>query len=134
LNIAGGEISRQARNDSGEIILPGWVDEEDLPYLLSGAELFVFPSFYEGFGIPILEALACGVPVLASDIPALREIGGEAVNFFNPNSPEEMAEGIYNILSDDKLKNDLRERGLMRVQKFSWEKCARETMERLKSL
>src|SRR3989339_716774 len=134
LNIAGGEISRQARNDSGEIILPGWVDEEDLPYLLSGAELFVFPSFYEGFGIPILEAMASGTLVLASDIPALREIGGEAVNFFNPNSPEEMAERIYNILSDDKLKNDLLERGLAPAQKFSWEKCARETMERLKSL
>jgi len=122
----------EGRGLQREIILPGWVDEEDLPFLLSGAELFVFPSFYEGFGIPILEAMALGTPVLASDIPVLREISGEAVNFFNPNSPEEMAEGIYKILSDDKLKNYMREMGLMQAQKFSWEKCARETMEALK--
>jgi glycosyltransferase involved in cell wall biosynthesis len=129
MNMARGEISPFGRNDSEEIIAPGWVVEEDLPYLLSAAEAFIYPSFYEGFGIPILEAMACGTPVIASDIPALREIGGEAAHFVNQNSPEEIAEGIYKVLTDENLKNDLREGGLEQVKKFSWEKCVRETMK-----
>lgn len=121
----------ERNNANSEIITPGWVDEEDLPYLLSSAELFVYPSFYEGFGIPILEAMATGVPVLASNIPALREVGGEAAYFIDPNSPEKIAEGIYKILSAENLKKDLIKNGLEQAQKFSWEKCARETIKLL---
>jgi len=121
-------------NLHGEVIMPGWVRENDLPYLISGAEFFAFPSFYEGFGIPVLEAMACGTPVVCSDIPALREVAGGSVYFVDPYSPENMAEGLARVLDDEKLKDDLRMRGLRRVEQFSWEKCARETWEVIKSL
>jgi glycosyltransferase involved in cell wall biosynthesis len=112
-----------------EVIIPGWVDVEDLPYLLSGAEIFVFPSFYEGFGIPVLEAMATGTPTVISDIEAHREIAGEAAYFVDPLKPEEIAAGIFRVLNDESLKEELKIRGLAQVQKFSWEKCARETLQ-----
>jgi glycosyltransferase involved in cell wall biosynthesis len=117
-----------------EVIMPGWVDERDLPYLISGAKLFVFPSFYEGFGIPVLEAMACGTPTVVSGIPALREVAGKAAYFFDPYSPENIAEGINRVLGDEHLQEDLKIRGLARAQDFSWEKCARETWEVIRNV
>lgn len=117
-----------------EVIMTGWVPREDLPYLVSGASAFVFPSFYEGFGIPILEAMACGTPVVASGIPALREVAGEAAYLVDPYSLENIAEGINRVLTDEHLREGLKIRGLARVQDFSWEKCARETWKVLDSL
>ncbi len=119
---------------SSDVIMPGWVEENDLPYLISGAKLFVFPSFYEGFGIPILEAMACGTPVICSGIPALREVAGEAAYFIDPYSVENIAEGINRVLSEEHLQECLKIRGLARVEDFSWEKCARETWKILESL
>lgn len=121
-------------NLHNEIIMLGWVDEADLPYLMAGAKLFVFPSFYEGFGIPVLEAMACGVPVVASDIPALREVAGEAAYFIDSYSPENIAEGISLVLGDEHLQEDLKIHGLARAEDFSWEKCAKETWEVLESI
>ena len=121
-------------NLSGEIVMPGWVPEDDLPYLMAGAVAFVFPSFYEGFGIPILEAMACGTPVVCSGIPALREVAGEAAYRVDPYSVENIAEGIDRVLTDEHLREDLKIRGLARAQDFSWEKCARETWEVLENL
>ncbi|MFC1612834.1 glycosyltransferase family 4 protein [Patescibacteria group bacterium] len=112
-----------------DIIELGWTDQEDLPYLLAGAELFTFLSFYEGFGIPVLEAMACGVPVLASDIPALREVASDVALFVNPNEPKEIADGILKLLSDEKLRCAMVKGGLEQAQKFSWEKCGRESLE-----
>lgn len=117
-----------------EVIMPGWVGHDDLPYLMSGASAFVFPSFYEGFGIPVLEAMACGTPVVASGIPALREVAGEAAYLVDPYSSENMAEGISRVLTDDHLREDLKIRGLDRARQFSWERCARETWKVLESL
>lgn len=117
-----------------EVVMPGWVDEVDLPYLISGARIFTFPSFYEGFGIPILEAMACGTPVVCSDIPALREVAGEAAYFIDPYSVENIAEGINRVLSDEHLQEDLKIRGFARAQDFSWGRCARETLEILRSV
>lgn len=111
-----------------EVILPGWVDEEDLPLLINGADLFIFPSFYEGFGIPVLEAMACGTPVVASDIESIRETANEAVYFVDPWKPENIAAGIARVLSDESLREELKIRGLAQVEKFSWEKCAKETL------
>lgn len=119
-------------NLQGDVIMPGWVAREDLPYLMNGAKLFVLPSFYEGFGIPILEAMACGTPVVAAGIPALREVAGEAAYLVDPYSPENMAEGVNRVLTDDHLREDLKIRGLDRARQFSWTRCARETWEVLK--
>lgn len=121
-------------NLSDEIIMPGYVAREDLPYLMSGARVFVFPSFYEGFGIPVLEAMACGTPVVASGIPALREVAGEAAYLVDPYFSENIAEGINRVLTDEHLRENLKIRGLDRAKQFSWEKCARETWKVLESL
>ncbi len=126
-------IKAIADNDlQNDVIMPGWVAREDLPYLMNGAALFVFPSLYEGFGIPILEAMACGTLVVASGIPALREVAGEAAYLVDPYSPENMAEGINRVLTDEHLREDLKIRGLERARQFSWERCAKETWEVLR--
>lgn len=117
-----------------EVIMPGWIDEEDLPFLINGADLFIFPSFYEGFGIPILEAMACGTPVVAADIEPLREVAEEAAYFVDPWKPENIAAGIARVLSDKFLREELKVRGLAQTQKFSWEKCARETLRVIQQL
>jgi glycosyltransferase involved in cell wall biosynthesis len=117
-----------------EVTMPGWVGREDLPYLMNGATSFIFPSFYEGFGIPILEAMASGTPVVCSGIPALREVAGEAAYFVDPYEPKNIAEGIARVLGDDHLKEDLKIRGLDRASQFSWERCARETWKVLKNV
>ncbi len=109
------------------------IGEEDLPYLMSGAAAFIFPSFYEGFGIPVLEAMACGTPVVASGIPALREVAGEAAYLVDPYSIENIAEGISRVLTDEHLQEDLKIRGLDRAGQFSWARCARATHEVLKN-
>jgi len=121
-------------NLSDQVVMPGWVGEDDLPYLISGAAAFIFPSFYEGFGIPILEAMACGTPVVASGIPAIREVAGEAAYLIDPYSPENIAEGISRVLTDENLREDLKIRGLDRAKQFSWARCAKETYEVLKSV
>jgi glycosyltransferase involved in cell wall biosynthesis len=112
----------------------GWVDKFDVPLLLRHAEVFVFPSLYEGFGIPLLEALASGCPVIASDIPALREVGGRAVSYVNPLDVENMAQKIIHLFENKELQNEYRNFGLEQVQKYSWKKTAEETWEILKNV
>jgi len=117
--------------DSGienDVVELGWTDEEDIPYLLAGAEVFAFLSFYEGFGIPILEAMACGVPVLSSDIPPLREVAADAALFADPAKPKEIADAMLKLLGNENLRDEMVKRGLERVEKFSWERCARESL------
>jgi glycosyltransferase involved in cell wall biosynthesis len=117
-----------------DVIMSGWVEEEDMPYLYNGAKVFVFPSLHEGFGIPIIEALACGAPIATSDLPVLREVAGNAVLYFDNNSKNDMADKLYSLLTDQDLRAALIKRGLERCQDFSWEKSARETLEVIKSL
>lgn len=117
-----------------EVIIPGWVEEEDMPYIFNGAVAFVFPTLHEGFGIPILQAFACGVPVIASDIPVLRETTGDAVYFFNNKEKETLGRAIEKITQDENLRKDLIEKGLKRAQDFSWRKCAQETLEVIKNI
>ena len=113
-----------------EVILPGFVAEEDKAALMAGAEIFCFPSFYEGFGIPILEAMAVGLPVIASDIAPHREIAGEAALFFNPDVAGELAEKLREILRNDTLRNNLIIESRVQIQKFSW----RETAEKMRGI
>jgi len=117
-----------------KVVMPGWIDEEDMPYVYSGADAFVFPSKYEGFGIPLLQAMACGLPVMVSDIPVLRETAGEAALFFNPCDCVAMSEVMKRIVTDQALRQDLIEKGQERVKNFSWEKCARQTWEEIKNV
>lgn len=103
--------------------------EEDRACLYGGAEVFVFPSLYEGFGIPVLEAMACGTPVVASDIEPLKEISSEAALFFKVEDAENLAEKIKGILENQEFRRELIIRGLERVKNFSWRKCAAKTLE-----
>lgn len=116
-------------NSKNEVIFMGYVNEDKKGELLKNAEVFVFPSFYEGFGIPVLEAQAVGVPVVASNISSLPEILRDSALLVNPYKPKEIAEAIYKIISNPELKESLIKKGYENVKRFSWEKCARETFE-----
>ncbi|MBK7895333.1 MAG: glycosyltransferase family 4 protein [Anaerolineaceae bacterium] len=105
----------------------GYVPQEDLPGLYSLATVFAFPSLYEGFGLPPLEAMACGTPVLTSQDSAMAEICGEAALLVDPHAAEAIADGLATLLQDGDLRDCLRQRGLLRVQHYSWERTARET-------
>ncbi|HWP46757.1 MAG TPA: glycosyltransferase family 1 protein [Candidatus Limnocylindrales bacterium] len=111
-----------------EVIFTGYVPDEDLPYLYNGAELFVFPSLYEGFGLPVLEAMACGTPVVTSKVSSLPEIVGEAGKLINPYDPRSIAEGISEVLTNQTLRQSMIEKGLQRAHLFSWQRTAAETL------
>jgi alpha-1,3-rhamnosyl/mannosyltransferase len=104
------------------------VSEADLPALYSGADCFVFPSFYEGFGLPPLEAMACGTPVLCANVSSLPEVVGRAALLVDPSSVTDMARGLRTLLTNPSLRDDLRQRGLQRAETFSWQRTARETL------
>lgn len=117
-------------NNLGQsLIMPGWVAEEDMPAIFSAAEAFIFPTLHEGFGIPVIQAMACGVPTLVSDLPVLREIAGEAAFYFNPRNRLEMAESLSDIFQNRDLRQALSLKGLEQAQKFNWEKSAQETLK-----
>lgn len=109
------------------IIYTGFVSDEELVSLYKNAQCFVLPSFSEGFGIPLLEAMACGCPVVSSNKTALPEIGGDAALYFNPNNVVEISEKIQLILNDQKLRQQLKTKGTARYKQFSWEALAKET-------
>lgn len=105
----------------------GYVDDEDLPALYSACEIFVYPSYYEGFGLPPLEAMACGAPVVTSDTSSLPEVVGKAGVMFNPHEPLELAQVLANLLNDKNQCRHFRQAGLERAKQFSWERAAHET-------
>lgn len=120
-------------NYKDSIIETGWVDEADLPYLFKLAKVFVFPSLYEGFGLPILESLSSYTPVVAGKGSCLEEIGSEACKYVDPFNTNEIALGIIESLENNSLTEEKKEKGLQRAKDFSWEKCALETLEFLSS-
>lgn len=120
-----GAIRRLGLQDRVRIL--GYVPDDELPALYGGATMFVYPSLYEGFGLPPLEAMACGVPVLTSDVASLPEVVGDAALLVDPYSVEELAEGMRRLWDDGALRSDLSRRGLERARGFSWERTARET-------
>lgn len=105
------------------------VSDDDLANLYAGAEMFIFPSLHEGFGLPTLEAFACGCPALLSDTPVMREIAGDAAIYFHPKSASELRAAARKVLEDSDLKNTLVSRGLKRVSEFSWQKTGKATVE-----
>lgn len=111
------------------IVTTGYVQQQDLPYIYSGAEVFAYPSLYEGFGLPPLEALCCGVPVVVSNTSSLPEVVGDAGLYCDPYSVESIKDGISNILKDKVLKNKLSRKGIMRAEMFSWRDTAKKVVE-----
>ena len=109
------------------VILPGFVPDEHLPAVYAGAQALVFPSLYEGFGLPTLEAMACGTPVACSDTASLPEVGGDAALYFDPTSEDAIVETLRRLLSDADLQDELARRGLERAAHFSWDRVAAET-------
>lgn len=115
-------------NLTEKVIFTGFVSDEDLAALYNAATLLVFPSFEEGFGLPAMEAMACGTPVAASNSSSLPEVLGEAGRFFDPRNAENMNGVINEILSDDETLKQMKTSGLNRAQKFTWQKAARDTV------
>lgn len=121
------EVGRLHLND--DVIVLGYLPYDDLPYLYNLARLLVFPSLHEGFGIPLVEAMACGCPVTCSNVASFPEVTGDAALTFDPDSAEDMAEKIWILWSNDSLRLDLKTKGLDRVGLFSCENMARQTMD-----
>lgn len=128
------DLERKARelgveNDFFNI---GYISEEDLPPLYSLAEIFLFPSIWEGFGLPALEAMACGTPVVASNTSSLPEVIGEAGIMVDPKNTTSIAEALYRILNDKTLRDELSEKGIQQARKFSWRTAAVKLLETFK--
>jgi alpha-1,3-rhamnosyl/mannosyltransferase len=112
------------------VLLTGYVSDESLPHIYAAAEAFVFPSFYEGFGLPVLEAMAAGCPVVASDASSLKEVVGKAGITLDPTGPaEEWSRSIATVLSSAELRRQLRESGFLQAGRYTWDECAMLTGE-----
>jgi len=129
-------IEECSKNFDGEKTIKylGYVPAEDKYALLKNASCFVFPSLYEGFGLPVLEALSLGVPTITSKISSLPEIARDVAVLVDPNNTEKISEGMRKILANKKFRDELSRKGAERAKNFSWEKCARETLEVYKSV
>jgi glycosyltransferase involved in cell wall biosynthesis len=117
-----------------DIVYTGYVIGDELVPLFSGAEFFVMPSLYEGFGMTVLEAFATKTPAIISNVSSLPEIAGDAALLVNPLDVDEISEAIWEFSQNEQLREKYRQRGMDQVKKFDWEKCARETLEVYKSL
>ena len=124
-----GELVERAR--SADVILTGFVAQEDLPALYREAIMLVYPSLYEGFGLPLLEAMACGTPVVTSNRASLPEVGGEAALMVDPTDVGEIAEAIAQLMDDKSLQNRLRQAGLGRAEEFTWTRTAQRLLASL---
>jgi glycosyltransferase involved in cell wall biosynthesis len=126
-----GEVKRQIEA-SGEIadriVVTGKVPDEELPVLYSGAEAFLFPSFYEGFGIPILEAMKCSTPVITSNVSSMPEVAGDAAIIIDPHDNDALCQAMLDILEDGGLALELSLKGIARARDFTWERCADMTV------
>jgi glycosyltransferase involved in cell wall biosynthesis len=114
---------------SADVELRGWVSADELAALYDGASAYVFPTLFEGFGLPVLEAMARGCPVLGSDIPVLREVGGDDMAYFDPNDPESMAAAVRALLADPDAQTTMATAGRKRAATFSWKRTADATAE-----
>lgn len=116
-------------SETNRIFRGGFIEEEDLPVIYNLADAFLYPSLYEGFGLPILEAQACGCPVITSNVSSMPEIAGEGAVLVDPYKVEEIADSISKIISDNNLRNDIILKGFSNCEKFSWKRCAEETLK-----
>src|SRR3990172_10920601 len=111
-----------------DVLFLGWLPFEDIPLIYCASEVFVFPSLHEGFGIPLLEAMSCGVPVACSGIEPIKEIAGDAALFVDPYNPMSIAEGILSMLEDGLLRQKLIDKGFKRAKEFTWGNTALRTL------
>ena len=112
-----------------DVVWTGYVPEQEMPGLINGATAFVMPSLYEGFGMPVLEAMACGVPVICSNAASLPEVVGDAAILVNPTNVREMADAMRNVLADSTLSQSLQAKGRAQAQRFSWERAAQQLLD-----
>jgi len=112
-----------------KVLFTGYVPYDDLPYFYNAADIFVYPSLYEGFGLPTLEAMCCGTPTITSNVSSLPEVVGDGALMINPFDTEELSKAMAEVLEKDDLKADLINRGLKRAENFKWEKTAQETLK-----
>jgi glycosyltransferase involved in cell wall biosynthesis len=126
-----GALASEARAlmRAGLLRMTGYVPRSDLPALYGGASVFAYPSLYEGFGLPVLEALACGAPALTSNCSSLPEVAGDAALLLDPTSTEALAAGLYALLTDAPRADDLRRRGPAQAARFTWEAAAEATLQ-----
>jgi len=117
-----------------DILFPDWIDQADMPAVLSLADLYLYPSNLEAFPIPLTEAMACGTPILTSNVNGLKEIAGEAALLIDPADTDSIASGIAQILSDHDLRDSLSRKGLERSALLTWDRCAQNTLAVLESL
>jgi glycosyltransferase involved in cell wall biosynthesis len=119
---------------NGSVKYYDYAPKEDLPYLYAGAKLLTLPALYEGFGLPPLEAMASGVPVVVSNVSSLPEVVGDAGVLVDPNSAESISKGLLEVLTDNNLRQQMITKGLERAKQFTWENTARKTLEVFESL
>lgn len=124
------QVNREASND---VLWTGFLPDEDLPSLYSGAEAFLFPSLYEGFGLPVLEAMSCGTPVFASNRGAIPEVGGSAISYFNPSSEAEIRIVLGQILEGGLNRQEMIKQGISQASRFDWEASAASIFSLLSS-
>jgi glycosyltransferase involved in cell wall biosynthesis len=138
--IAGGrgwlyeDILAEAQRHGDRVRVLGFVDDADLPALLRNAALFAFPSLYEGFGLPVLEAMACGVPAVCSSTSSLPEVGGDAALMVDPLDVDALAQAMARVLGDAGLRREMVDRGLAQAKRFTWEKAARQLLDSFEAL
>lgn len=106
----------------------GYIDANDICAVYSGASVFAYPSLYEGFGLPILEAMSCGAPVITSNTSSMPEVAGDAARLIDPLNAEELASALEAVLDNETLRAEMKKKGLARAASFSWDRCARETL------
>jgi len=116
-------------NMEKDIIFTGYVHDNELPFLYSAAELFICPSLYEGFGLPVLEAMACGVSVVTSNVSSLPEVAGDAAILVDPYDVEAIAKAMEQVLEDSNLRKEMIEKGFERAEKFSWQDTVKKTLD-----
>ena len=117
-----------------KVIFPGFIEMSHIPYIYNAAKLFVYPSFYEGFGLPPVEAMACGTPVVTSNSTSIPEIVGDAAILMDPYDVDDLCEKMYLVLTNKELKDSLVSKGLSRSSKLSWEKTAKQTLDAYSSI
>jgi glycosyltransferase involved in cell wall biosynthesis len=122
-----GEVRKLGLED--RVVFTGYMPEADLPSVLSGALAFAFPSLYEGFGLPVLEAMACGTPVICSNVSSLPEVGGDAALLIDPLDVDALAGAMYKVITDEALRDKLIEQGMEQIRRFSWRQCASQVLE-----
>jgi glycosyltransferase involved in cell wall biosynthesis len=120
-------VAEADKHDSVRLL--GFVEDEDLPALYRGADLFAFPSLYEGFGLPVLEAMACGVPVVCSNASSLPEVAGDAALLVDPLDIGALSAALHRALEDDELRQTMVDRGLAQAARFTWERSARQLQD-----